>query len=67
GNDLPALVAAFDAARASTDPRPRAIVCDTTMCKGVPFLEAREITHFVRVEPDEWAKAIAHLDAEAPS
>ena len=45
---------------------PRAIICDTTMCKGVPFLEAREITHFVRVEPEEWAKAIAHLDAEEP-
>ena len=67
GNDIEALVAAFDAARALAEDRPRAIICDTKMCKGVPFLEAREITHFVRVAPEEWAEAIAHLDAEAPA
>ncbi|MEM7546253.1 MAG: transketolase [Pseudomonadota bacterium] len=66
GNDLDAVKAAFDIARSLREPRPRIIICDTTMCKGVPFLETREITHFVRVEADEWAKAVAHLDAEAP-
>ena len=66
GNDLDALVAAFDAARALDDPRPRVIICNTTMCKGVDFLEAREITHFVRVEPNEWAKALAKLDEGKP-
>lgn len=66
GNDIEALVAAFDTARALTEDRPRVIICDTKMCKGVPFLEDREITHFVRVAPEEWARAIAHLDAEAP-
>ncbi|WP_422368567.1 transketolase [Pelagibius sp.] len=66
GNDMDALVAAFDAARALDDPRPRVIICNTTMCKGVDFLEAREITHFVRVEPDEWAKALAKLDEGKP-
>ncbi|WP_299396498.1 transketolase [Pelagibius sp.] len=66
GNDLDALVAAFDAARALDDPRPRVIICNTTMCKGVDFLEAREITHFVRVEPDEWAEALAKLDEGKP-
>lgn len=66
GNDLAAVVAAFDAARASSHPGPRVIVFDTTMCKGVPFLETREITHFVRVEPDEWAKALAVLDEGKP-
>ena len=66
GNDLSALVAAFDAARAYQGPKPRAIICRTTMCKGVDFLEAREITHFVRVEPDEWDKAIAKLDEGKP-
>ena len=40
------------------------IIFDTTMCKGVPFLEAREITHFVRVEPEEWGQALAVLDLE---
>lgn len=66
GNDIAALSEAFDAARALKDDRPRVIICDTKMCKGVPFLEDREITHFVRVAPEEWTKAIAYLDAEAP-
>ncbi|MBB1492945.1 transketolase [Paracoccus sp. MC1854] len=66
GNDLDAVVAAFDAARGLSEPRPRAIIFDTRMCKGVPFLETREITHFVRVEPDEWAKALAVLEEGKP-
>ena len=66
GNDIDALVTAFDTARNVTDPKPRVIVCDTIMCKGVPFLEQREITHFVRVEADEWQKALAVLDANRP-
>ncbi len=66
GNDLVALVDAFDKARSHTEPCPRVIVCNTKMCKGVPFLEDREITHFIRVEADEWAKALAHLDGEMP-
>lgn len=63
GNDLGALVAAFDAARALADPKPRVIICDTTMAKGVPFLEAREKSHFLRVEGHEWAQALEALDA----
>lgn len=66
GNDLDAVVAALDAARNLAEPKPRAIVFNTRMCKGVPFLEMREITHFVRVEPDEWAKALVVLDREKP-
>lgn len=66
GNDLDAVVAAFDAARNLAEPKPRCIIFDTTMCKGVPFLETREITHFVRVEPDEWAKALAVLEEGKP-
>ncbi len=67
GNDIKALTKAFDAAKTLKDDRPRVIICDTKMCKGVPFLEEREITHFVRVAPEEWASAIAHLDGEAPA
>ena len=66
GNDLPALVAAFDAARALKEPKPRVIICNTKMCKGVDFLEAREMNHFVRVEPDEWAKALDKLEEGRP-
>jgi transketolase len=63
---MAALVAAFDAARAHEGPEPRMIICQTKMCKGVPFLEEREITHFVRVEPEEWARALEILDEDQP-
>nr|WP_321443264.1 transketolase [uncultured Cohaesibacter sp.] len=66
GNDLDAVVAAFDAARNYEGPEPRAIIFDTRMCKGVPFLEARESAHFVRVEEDEWAKALDALEEGKP-
>ncbi|GGH28028.1 putative uncharacterized transketolase family protein y4mO [Alsobacter metallidurans] len=66
GNDIEALVAAFDAARNLDEPRPRIIICDTKMAKGVPFLEARERNHFLRVEPDEWAQALDVLEAGRP-
>jgi transketolase len=62
GNDIDALVAAFDAARNHAGPEPRVIICDTKMAKGVPFLEARERNHFLRVEPAEWTQAIKILD-----
>jgi transketolase len=63
GNDIDALRAAFDSARSLAEPRPRAIICDTRMGKGVPFLETRERNHFLRVDPHEWALAIDALDA----
>jgi transketolase len=63
GNDIGALVAAFDAARALTAPQPRIIICDTKMAKGVPFLEQRERNHFLRVEPEEWQMALDALEA----
>ena len=63
GNDIPALVAAFDAARQHSEPCPRIIICDTKMAKGVPFLEARERNHFLRVEPQEWVEALKVLEA----
>lgn len=63
GNDIDALVAAFDEARDHPGAKPRMIVCDTRMGKGVPFLEAREKNHFIRVEPHEWQLALAALDA----
>jgi transketolase len=63
GNDLQAVIDAFDQARTVTEAKPRVILFDTLMGKGVPFLEAREKNHFIRVEADEWRKAIADLDA----
>jgi len=62
GNDLAAVIAAFDAARALAEPKPRVILFDTLMGKGVPFLEQREKNHFIRVDPPEWQQALAILD-----
>ncbi|WP_158805215.1 MULTISPECIES: transketolase [unclassified Acidisoma] len=67
GNDIPALVAAFETARNLSDPKPRVIICDTKMARGVPFLEARDRNHFLRVEPAEWTEALAILDATRPA
>lgn len=66
GNDLSAVRAAFDAARAQAG-RPSMIIADTLMGKGVPFLEAREKNHFIRVEAHEWQLALAALDERKPS
>jgi transketolase len=66
GNNLPAVVAAFDAARALPEARPRVILFDTLMGKGVPFLESREKNHFIRVDPPEWKQAIDILDRSQP-
>jgi transketolase len=66
GNDLEAVIAAFDAARADPSPRPKMIIADTLMGKGVPFLEAREKNHFIRVDAHEWQLALDALDANKP-
>lgn len=67
GNDLDAVAQALDAATALEADRPRIVIADTLMGKGVPFLEARDKTHFIRVEPEEWALALAALDAGRPA
>ncbi len=58
GNDVPALLNAFDQAKQHTGQRPRVIICDTKMGKGVSFLESREKTHFIRVDEHEWDQAL---------
>lgn len=62
GNDLPALIDAFDRARALKEAKPRVVLLDTLMGKGVPFLETREKNHFIRVDAEEWQQAISILD-----
>jgi len=61
GNDIGAVVAAFDQARNFPGPQPRVILCDTLMGKGVSFLETREKNHFIRVDANEWQAAISQL------
>jgi transketolase len=64
GNDIGAVLQAFDTARNHPQAQPRVILCDTLMGSGVPFLEQRDKNHFIRVEADEWQQAIAILDAQ---
>lgn len=66
GNDIDAVANAFRAARAHQGAQPRIVICDTKMGKGVDFLEERERNHFLRVEPEEWNRALAALDAGRP-
>ncbi len=67
GNDIAAVQAAFDAARALKDAKPRVILFDTLMGKGVPFLEQREKNHFIRVDPPEWQQALEIMDQNKPA
>ena len=62
GNDIDAVREAFDSARNHNRPQPRVILFDTKMGKGVPFLEARETNHFMRVEPAEWQAALRVIE-----
>jgi transketolase len=62
GNDLGALVEAFEAARGYEGKAPRIVICDTKMGKGVDFLERREKNHFIRLDPIEWKQARERLN-----
>ena len=61
GNDIEALVDAFDEARAHKG-SPSVLICDTRIGCGVPLLETREKAHFMRVEADEWQTAREQLE-----
>ncbi len=60
GNDVQALLDAFDAAK-EVRTAPHVIVCDTVMGKGVQFIEERK-AHFVRVDQHEWDLAFRQLE-----
>ncbi len=63
GNDLPALVTAFNNAREYAEPKPRIIIFDTKMGKGVASLEKREKNHFIRLEADDWPNVYEELES----
>ena len=67
GNDLNAVRNAFDAAKDANGGRPSMIIADTLMGKGIPFLEARDKNHFIRVDAHEWQLALAALDERKPT
>jgi transketolase len=62
GNNVEALLDALDLARSHAGGRPRVVICDTLLGKGVPFLETREKAHFMRVDPAEWELALLQLE-----
>jgi transketolase len=55
GNDVGALLAAFDALELADNGAPSVILCDTKVGRGVPLLEEREKAHFMGIEEHEWA------------
>jgi transketolase len=61
GNDIAALVAAFDRLRTHRG-SPKVLICDTRIGRGVPLLETREKAHFMRVGADEWQIARDQLE-----
>jgi transketolase len=61
GNDIPALVTAFDDVREHHG-SPSVLICDTRIGRGVPLLETREKAHFMRVEEHEWQTARDQLE-----
>ena len=63
GNDIEAVQKAFDQAKSHPEAKPRVIIADTLMGKGVPFLEQRDKSHFIRVDAHEWQLALDALDA----
>ncbi|WP_369255167.1 transketolase [Geodermatophilus amargosae] len=65
GNDVAALVDAFDEVRAHRG-SPSVVICDTRVGCGVPLLEGREKAHFMRVEEHEWQIARDQLQ-EGPA
>jgi transketolase len=61
GNDVEALVAAFDGLREHRS-TPSVLICDTQVGRGAPLLESREKAHFMRVEEHEWQVARDQLE-----
>jgi transketolase len=61
GNDIEALLAAFDGLREHRG-SPSVLICDTRVGRGAPLLENREKAHFMRVERHEWQVARDQLE-----
>ena len=61
GNDVEALVAAFDGLRGHRG-SPSVVICDTRVGRGSPLFENKEKAHFMRVEKHEWQVARDQLE-----
>ncbi|WP_017975368.1 transketolase [Actinopolyspora halophila] len=67
GNDLSQLLRGFESLDRDESSRPRILLCDTTVGKGVPLLENREKAHFMRVDEHEWQIAREQLEGSVES
>ena len=63
GNDIEAVKQAFDNAMNDKQAKPKVILCDTLMGKGIDFLETRDKNHFIRVDASEWGQALTIIDS----
>ena len=63
GHDIPALVAALDPRRHEADGPPRMVIADTVKGKGVSFMENVRSWHADVVTEDQYARAMAELQA----
>ncbi|GAA4975018.1 transketolase [Kineococcus glutinatus] len=66
GNDIGALVDAFDELRAHRG-SPSVLICDTRIGHGVPMLAEREKAHFMKVAEHEWDLARQQLGEGSPA
>ena len=65
GHDIELILTNLIELRELDAPQPRVLIVDTTLGKGVDFLESREKLHFMKVNPDEWALAHERLKESA--
>jgi len=61
GNDVEAVLVNLIELRELEAPRPRVLIVNTRLGKGVDFLEKREKLHFMRVAEEEWSLAHSQL------
>lgn len=62
GNSIPEILDAFEEARATRN-KPYAMVCDTRLFHGNPYMQARFPTaHYVQADMETWKAALAELD-----
>ncbi|WP_084499953.1 transketolase [Brevibacterium album] len=64
GNDIAAVLGCLEELRTLSDPRPRVLIADTQLGRGVDFLERREKLHFMKVAPEEWELARKALEED---
>ncbi len=60
GHDIEALVIAFDTP--TQDRKPKAIIAKTIKGRGVPALEGKASSHYLKIKPEDANEALALLN-----